>query len=120
MRWRSEKCPTPGISARAFACTALPSILWICGVAKQLLCCACLMPWSALRCVNSDDRTEPCQSCVAGAQTSLAVTPSAGVFRRGGLGPSLRPLLWFIFNTVEEGRAAVELTRDSFLHYSVR
>jgi hypothetical protein len=50
----------------------------------------------------------------------VAVSAGADISRTGGLGSSLRPLLWFIFNTVEEGRAAVELTRDSFLHYSVR
>ena len=39
---------------------------------------------------------------------------------KGGMGPSLRPLVWFIFNTAEESQAAVELTRAPWLHYSVR
>ena len=37
-----------------------------------------------------------------------------------GRGPSLRPVVWFVFNAAEEVRAAVELTRDPCLHYSVR
>ena len=53
-------------------------------------------------------------------QHTRALTTGTDASRTAGMGPSLRPLVWYIFNTVEEGRTAVQLTRDSFLHYSVR
>ena len=44
----------------------------------------------------------------------------ADISSPAGAAPSLRPLVWFIFNTVDEVQAAIEFTRDSCLHHSVR